>query len=754
MSFRFSLAANKAQLGSKARAEKEAKERDEEEARKRVLAEFEEEHGEEATNALAQGTDEQEHDPSVFVPQGAKRHFAGKLRSMKSGPGTLDEEPAIAPPARFGGGTRWEPQAMGRGPQVGDNRDKEIFHHIIAKASNLPPDMDERDVEDLFADYKSLKVVKVESVPPTGPQRQQRGGRPSAAMKVTFDEGANSRELEEAMKKLSDKKYLGRGFYLHLDRYRGKAEQFQEPKLPFGAKWVYPDTSNTKFAPTAELSGGTGRPQLPPRETERPKLVITAYPPPDLPTLKLIHTTIESLLEGGMEFEALLMEQPEVQTDERFAWLYDNTHPLNRYYRFRIYQLTTGDTRTQVEIYPGYGEWHGPEPIPNEFAYSLETMEPEVAALDPEAEGDEPLGRIGAQKTADPYPGMPDTGNGYLSMQARAFLIYILASLPTTPVRNLDVAAVTQFAVQHASNGMDEIIDHIINNIFVPHALTPANPRFDSYPHGGSKEGQAAAADPSFQRDKREATLNGLRIVSDICFLSTRVSGRAYKYRDAIGKELLDRGVFEYLETLPKSLQMGRATEDKFRKDVNFIIELWMDERMFSPEMMERINKAFNWRVEQKEKELQERKRVEKRKRAAMEAKEKQKDKERGTSQGRPEGVNAAGANEQDVEMRDDGDADAQETAEDRGCSGRPLSEPHHQQDTRMEDVQQHQQQQRSHPSSIQQAPSSMADGTSAQRTSSQTRDKMDDFLPGETPAARARRLRPKAEDMFASDEE
>jgi U2-associated protein SR140 len=771
MSLRFSLSGKgKAPPGSKARAEQDAKAREEEAARKRVLAEYLDEHGadDNVANDASKTTNplrsDDRTDPSVFVPQGAKRHFAYKQRSANSGPGTLKDEPFDAfprttPTNRFG---RREPGRTGTNPQFPDKREENVYTTVVATASNLPPDIDESTVEKLFADFPDLKVIKVEKLPTSGPAQK----RASVAMKITFDQDARARHLDVAINKMSDKKYLGQGYYLHLDRYLGRRTAKEPEKMPFGARWVAPDTS-ARFAPTAELGGSSDRTRTRERE-ERERKVITAYPPPDLPTLKLIHHTIEGVLAGGMEFEAALMQDPRVKSDEKWAWIFDQSHPLNRYYRFRIYQLTTGDKSTKVEIFPGMGEWHGSPPLPDEFAYRLQSLSPGVEELKPDLDDDS--GR--RQKFADSYPGMVDTGNGFMSPKARALLTYLLATVPISKsqVTNEVIATVTFFAVTNANAGMDEIIDLIITNIFEPFSLSPTNPKYRHRDENDSK----------LNNDRREATLNALRIVSDLSFTANRAGGKSYKYRHAIGTQLVERKVFEYLESLPARLRMGKFAVNNFKTDVNYIIRVWEGDHLFETKVLEHIDVAFNEKQRQKEEEDKQRKQEEQHSKVIKNPKPGSKNpypKVDGGFDGSDETNNreindTSGFGSTNPELqRDSLNVARQQIA--MGTQLTHISTEDRQISTERQQIatesRQRSTQSQQEPTEKQQLQKKSSSGSDTSKldpsdtrskdsnhaaSSDITREAEGTGTPGETAAARARRLRPKAEDMFASDDE
>ena len=187
------------------------------------MADFLDEHGDDGDDGSGDARKSSDSYQAGFVPQNTRRHFAVKPRSGKSGPGTLED--AHGPQSRFGNptGPRFGgPPPLNHGPRGSGRPSENVYKTVVAQVSNLPPATDERRVEELFADYPSLKVVKIDRIPPSGPTTR---GRPSLTMKVTFADDAEPRELDDAMNKMNDKKYLGRGYYLHLDRFLGGTHQ-------------------------------------------------------------------------------------------------------------------------------------------------------------------------------------------------------------------------------------------------------------------------------------------------------------------------------------------------------------------------------------------------------------------------------------------------------------------------------------------------------------------------------------------------
>ncbi|KAF9739913.1 hypothetical protein PMIN06_010029 [Paraphaeosphaeria minitans] len=706
MAFRisFTKAGKAAQLGAKAKAEEDAKAREEKNALDKVMADFMEEHGEEKG---VLGETEKDHEAEdVFVPTGSKRHFTGRPRSMKSGPGTLGAEPvpAFARPGAPGGYTG-PPHSRFGGAAAGQDEERaseNVYTTVVAKASNLPPAISPSRVEELFAEFPSLKVVKVERIPPSRPSSPSQRTRPSASMKVIFDKEATARDLDDAMNKMNDKKYLGKGYYLHLDRYLGdRSVSTKQHEEPFGATLQAVEVSKG-YAPPQDL-GGNSRDRMR-GEMMNKRMLVTANAPPDLPTLRLIHQTVEGVIEGGTEFEAALMQDPQVQSSERFAWLFNQKHPLNRYYRWRLHEILSSTSRP--DVFQRHPEWRGPkEALMDEYASGLWDLNHSYAEVDSEDEDDLPVHARTILPAGDDYPGRAHTGYGTMPPRDRALLIWLLSTLPPSSALSEEIASFSTFAVDHVSKGLDEVVSLLVTNIFQPFFLSKANPKLTRAEFTEEEEeGRRRSQIP-------QLTTNALRIISDVALTTQKEPGMAYKYRGVIGSQLVDRKVFEYLERLPAQLEMGRLAENQYRDDVNAILKVWMDEHLFERESLEHIEQAFNGRKREKEQEEIERKAVERRrvKKGTVPRRER-------AEEGR---------------MEVDGPADAgTPEVKDEGTPMEVESET---------------------PALA--APSAEAQAEKVMKQGKEKRAEPPE-IPGETAAARARRLRPKAEDMFASDED
>jgi U2-associated protein SR140 len=716
MAFRISLnKASKAQSGSTSKAEEEAKAREEKNALDKVMADLMDEHGDDA-GVLGESKKDLDAEKNVFVPTGAKRHFTGRPKSMKSGPGTLAPEPgtAFTRPGGPGGFVGQTPRFGGpapRGPAaLGGVQAENVYGSVVAKASNLPPAIDPRRIEDLFADFPSLKVIKVERIPPSRPSSPSQKARPSATMKVIFDKDASARDLDDAMNKMNDKRYLGKGYYLHLDRYLGgQSTSTKQQEEPFGA--ILHDVEVRKgFAPPPDLGGHTRERQR--EETMKKRLLVSANAPPDSATLRLIHQTIDGVIKGGIEFEAALMQDSQVQEDERFAWLFNQRHPLNRYYRWRMHEIINSSTRP--DVFHRQPDWKGPKAIlDDEYASELWDLS-QPREQDSDDEEDERPTRI-TVPIGENYPGRVDLGYGVLSPRSRTVLIWMLASLPpSTPLMD-EIAAFSVFAVDHVAKGMDEVVHLLVTNIFQPFFFSKANPKYRSDAADGEDEGRKRNQTP-------QLVINGLRIISDVAITTSKESGACYKYRTVISNQLVERKVFEYLESLPSRLSMGRMGETQYRDEINAILKVWDEEILFDKDTLARLDEVFNARKRQKEQDELDRKLAERRVQKKVAVVRKPTKTQPSEDDDRMDIDQVDGA----AIIGMDGASDEKVTSAPPGNPTLPTEEAPH-----------------------------MSEPTEPEKKEAEVEQSTTVLeIPGESAAARARRLRPKAEDMFASDGE
>jgi U2-associated protein SR140 len=332
--------------------------------------------------------------------------------------------------------------------------------------------------------------------------------------------------------------------------------------------------------------------------------------PSDIKELRLIHKTLENLLNFGPEFEALLMSRPEVQREEKWAWIWDARSPGGVYYRWKLWQTITNPrsrnnrrvgTQKPSSIFEGGANWIAPESeIKFEYTTRLDEFvsDEDYNSSDEEhSEGEDERRNVGG----GPLPEGVNTKSdslGYMNPLRKAKLTHLLARLPTThaKLRRGDVARLTAFAIENAGAGADEIVDMIVLNILSPLAYTGANPERElekeaARPDDGDKDNANASKTPM---DVSAAKLVGLYIVSDI-LSSSATSGvrHAWRYRQLFEAALRAHKVFEHLGRLEKDLNWGRLKAEKWKRSVGTLLHLWEGWCVFPQSSQEHFVQAF-----------------------------------------------------------------------------------------------------------------------------------------------------------------
>lgn len=485
------------------------------------------------------------------------------------------------------------------------------------RLSSLPPGTSPAAIKALLPSNLTVDAVRIlaASGPNTNPQSTE---RKSLSAIVTLAKDTTGNDIEATVNSLQNR-YLGFGFYLSLHRHLSSAaisnaaslpavNLSAASSLPYGAKPVdlpsegaqgrgAPGQRNfappTSYAPSAMSLPRNG-----------PLLHVPVQPPQDIKELKLIHKTIESLLVHGPEFEALLMSRPNVQREEKWAWLWDPRSTGGVWYRWRLYEILTGmqSKRGQgkyLPLFEGSSAWKAPDAVlPFEYTTRIDEIvsDPDYVSSEEDDSGDERGRRNhGPPSTLDPK----NEGKVYLNPLEKGKLTHLLARLPTSTgkLRKGDVARVTAFAISHAGRGADEVVAVIISNIQKPFAYSSANAERkkdkDTTAAGdedatrsvtpGPGIGSISAApeteendDSPEKEDMSSAKLIGLYIISDILSSSSASGVRhAWRYRQLFEAALQNQKVFEHLGRLEKKMGWGRLRAEKWRRSITNLLSLW-----------------------------------------------------------------------------------------------------------------------------------------------------------------------------------
>lgn len=586
----------------------------------------------------------------------AKRHFTGSLGSRSSGPGTLG--PAPPPPslsrkrthegfqASLKNNRESGPGALGfegvgsdaaaafRDDDDEDERaaDAKEAEKAAAKPTlylaSLPPGTSPSVIKSLIPSTLVVDGVKI-----LRPPSQSSTDRKSGSAIVTLANESAASDIDSAVSALQNR-YLGWGYNLSISRHLSSAAISSAvpvtvglsptTSLPFGAKSVsqYPGGSLNRAPPPGSHRGAFAPPPSYGTAYGRgPSTQIEVKTPSDLKQIKLIHKTLESLLDYGPEFEALLMSRPEVQREEKWAWLWDSRSPGGVYYRWKLWEILTnmqskgtkrGKARNPSTVFEGGSSWLPPE---SNVKFEYVTRMDEFVSDDDYNSSDEENSDAEDDRRnlggAPPTDGL-STGNeglGHMNPIQKAKLTHLIARLPTThaKLRKGDVARVTAFAIEHAGAGADEVVQLIVSNILEPLAYTGANPdresekglaRSENNPPPPEGEPAKPAADEPISTkenlDMSSAKLVGLYLVSDI-LSSSATSGvrHAWRYRQLFESALKSSQVFEHLGRLEKDLKWGRLKAEKWKRSVGSLLHLWEGWCVFPQQSQEHFAQIF-----------------------------------------------------------------------------------------------------------------------------------------------------------------
>jgi U2-associated protein SR140 len=545
------------------------------------------------------------HDAVTGPPSRKRIHDGFHSRSRDSDQGLFAFEDSLSGPTTAA-------TAFQNSDDEDNAADGRTAEHVTPKPtlhlSSLPPGTSPAVIKSLLP--PNLKVDAVRLIPPSGPSSTERRSL-SAIVTLAKDTPAN--DIDAAVGALQNR-YLGWGYYLSLARHLSSAALSAAPpisggsgsalaSMPFGAKPLptgpggslsrAPPPHRGGFAPPASYT-----PTGPGQFGRAPGLQVSVNPPSDLRQLRLIHKTIENLLSHGPEFEALLMSRPEVQREQKWAWIWDARSPGGVWYRWRLWEILSGSQEGSgygrnasngmpQYVFDGGASWVAPKKgLRFEYITRLEEFvsDDDYDSSEDENSDDEDAkrhhyhNRYGGPQDSD--VGAPDgDGKAYLNPLQRSKLAHLLARLPTSTakLRKGDVARVTCFAIEHAGEGADEVVDMIVLNIEQPFTHTSANPdRRANEENEEEEEGEGAKDRPKEKEDTSASKLIALYLVSDILSSSSTSGVRhAWRYRQLFETALRNRHIFEGLGRLDKDLHWGRLRAEKWKRSVQSILTLW-----------------------------------------------------------------------------------------------------------------------------------------------------------------------------------
>ncbi|EGC40962.1 conserved hypothetical protein [Histoplasma capsulatum var. duboisii H88] len=539
--------------------------------------------------------------------------------------------------------------------QVSDDEDKLADKKEAERAaakptlhlSSLPPGTSPAVIKALVS--HALVVDNVKILPAT-PQGTGTGERRVWSAIVTLAKETAATEMDTVVSSLQNK-YLGWGYYLSISRHLSSAAinstmpittiSTTSTSKPFGARPITqgsggnygrgpPGGHRGGFAPPSSYGPGYGG-------RGGSTLQVEVKPPSDLKQLKLIHKTLENLLTYGPEFEALLMSRPEVQKNEKWAWIWDSRSPGGVWYRWKLWDILTGARKnrgrhppTPTSVFESGPVWLPPE---NHLQFEYVTkIEEFISDEDYDSSEEDDSDREDEKRLDSGAQERNSDGIGHLNPLQKAKLAHLLAKLPTTnsKLRRGDVARITSFAIRHAGCGADEVVEMIVANITNPLAFTNANPerqRRETELRGGKPddgdevnpaEHDSQTAQSLTKKSSKEtldtsaSKLVGLYLISDILSSSSTSGVRhAWRYRQLFESSLKTHKIFEHLGRLEKELGWGRLKIEKWRRSITSLLSLWEGWCVFPQSSQEHFVQVFEKPPLTEKEKLEEQKRVE-----------------------------------------------------------------------------------------------------------------------------------------------
>lgn len=544
----------------------------------------------------------------------SRRHFGAAPSGMKSGPGSLGPAPmSFAKKRPFQDFSRprdqdrersrphgFDDQRSNRGAQsnvpkgfeASDDEDMGDAHdsaeeRAVAKPTlrllNLPPGTSPSTIKALMPDYLAVENVKM-----TPANALSGTERKYTVAIVTCSPETPATDLDSAVSALQNH-YMGYGYYLSLHRHLSSTvasavavsniSSASNTSHPFGARAVEQPAAPRQapgqhgfqrgFAPPPSYAAGIGG-------VSRTNLLhVGVKPPQNIKTIQLINMVIEGILEHGPEFEALLMSRPEVQREEKWAWIWDARSEGGIWLRWRLWEIITGSQSKKnkgkyVPLFDGGHAWKTPEKLlPFEYTTRLDEFvsDSEYNSSDDDEDMDEDNNKKEGAQDADE--------KSYLNPLEKAKLTHLLARLPASisRLRKGDIARITAFAIMHASRGVDEVVEMIVSNVEQPLSTTHANPE---RPKESKKNQNLEEDGTNDTSDSSGATLVALYAVSDILSSSSTSGVRhAWRYRQLFEAALQGNKTFEKLGLMSEKFGWGRLRAEKWKRSVGLVLNLW-----------------------------------------------------------------------------------------------------------------------------------------------------------------------------------
>ena len=533
---------------------------------------------------------------------------------------------------RSGSDSRDSPQAAAR-----DELQDIDAPRPTVQLTSLPPNINVDELKSLLRDHLSVQSIRF--LPPGGPGSNSKR---SASAIITLPSDISTTQIDTAVSALKDR-YLGCGFYMSISRHLSSAaihpsmaansigsqtepfgaEKPQDQPARFSMRNAPPPLDQRGFAPPDSYDTPS---RLPYGSTMKQEPTVSVRPPLEIEAVKAIHAVVDQLLlepdpERALETEAMLMGLPEVQRDERFAFLFDSKSPAGVYYRYLLWSPQEQDEGTKdmkrrdqlpekihedvsINWVPPYSDITFPD------LKSLEQVVTDIDYISSDEESDDEGGERQFNSARDEEGGAGSNDKKHLTPLQRARLVYLLSRLPTsnTRLRKGDVARVTNFAITHAGHGAEEIVDILLLNVHKPFSYCLASKYEDSDQEQDEEDeyepddnlaslDSPSALPPKDSKrddDPSNAKLIALYVISDILSASSTAGARnAWKYRQSFESGFKALKTFEHLGKLDKELAWGRLKAEQWKRKVGVVFGIWEGWSVFSGDIQEEFKTSF-----------------------------------------------------------------------------------------------------------------------------------------------------------------
>ncbi|KAG0758526.1 hypothetical protein G6F57_000548 [Rhizopus arrhizus] len=272
-----------------------------------------------------------------------------------------------------------------------------------------------------------------------------------------------------------------------------------------------------------------------PGVNSRPRAVVNVVKPTDIQVLRIIHRVVERVIEHGPMFEEIIMSRE--QNNTLFKFLFDNTSPEHVYYRWRLYSMLQGDTKSRwndepFQMFEG-GAWWIPPELPFIDEYS------EDPAFD----------------TEDELAENENVAKGTLGKIAKQRLAILLREVT---FQRGTIARAMAFAIDH-SDAATEIVNILCKSILVPDSPLSAK-------------------------------LARLYLVSDILHNSSVHVSNAWKYRKEFETQL--PLLFDHFNSIYRSIN-ARLKAEQMRKYISSVISVWENWMIFPKYYTDQLKSIF-----------------------------------------------------------------------------------------------------------------------------------------------------------------